>query len=140
MPSANVDLVRSIFVASERGDYSSVKWADPEIEFVVADGPSPSSKTGLAAMAEGFRGFLSAWEDYRIEAYEYRALDDERVLVLDHHGGRGKTSGLDLGKMQAKGIVLFHIGDGKVTRLIVYNDRERAFADIGLNPDGDPPD
>jgi hypothetical protein len=38
--SANLDLVRSLCVAWEEGDYSSTEWADPEIEFVVADGLS----------------------------------------------------------------------------------------------------
>jgi hypothetical protein len=45
--SANVELVRSIIDAWERGDYSSAEWAHPEIEFVWADGPDPSVRTGL---------------------------------------------------------------------------------------------
>jgi hypothetical protein len=49
-------------------------------------------------MAEGIRSFLGAWEEYRVEADEYRELDDERVLVVHHVSGRGKTSGLDLGR------------------------------------------
>jgi hypothetical protein len=31
----------------------------------------------------------------------YRELDDERVLVLQHWGGRGKTSGLEVTQMTA---------------------------------------
>ena len=46
---------------------SSAEWADPEIEFVVADGPEPGSWTGLPAMAEASRDFLGAWEDCRVE-------------------------------------------------------------------------
>src|SRR5947199_34638 len=82
MTSANVDLVRSIYAAWERGDFSSPKWAHREIEFVIADGPSPGTWTGLAGMAEGTRDYLGAWEDFRAEVDAYRQLDDERVLVL----------------------------------------------------------
>ena len=41
--SENVDLVRSIFAQWELGEYGSVEWAHREIDFVVADGPVPSS-------------------------------------------------------------------------------------------------
>ncbi len=47
-------------------------------------------------MARTNRDFLSAWDRWRIKADEYRELDDERVLVLAHMTGRGKTSGLEL--------------------------------------------
>src|ERR1700693_1457999 len=109
MASANLDLVRSIYVAWERGDFSSAEWAHPDIEYVLADGPAPFSRTGLAGLAEGWRAFLSAWEDFRVENVEYRQRDGERVLMLDLLSGRGKTSGVELGRMQAKGASLFHI-------------------------------
>jgi hypothetical protein len=94
-----VDLVQSLYAAWELGDYRSWDWADPEIEFVAADGPAPGSWTGLPGLMQGVRSFLNAWEDYRIEAVEYRELDGERVLVLHNARGRGKTSGLELGQM-----------------------------------------
>jgi ketosteroid isomerase-like protein len=137
--SANVELVRSIHAAFERGDYSSVEWVHPEIEFVIADGPAPGSWTGLAGMAEGWRDWLSAWDEYRVEADEYRELDEERVLVLAQLSGRGKTSGLELGQMRSRAAGLFHVRDGKVTRLVQYFDCERALADLGLTPGADSP-
>ena len=135
--SENLDLVRSIYAAWERGDQSSVEWAHPEIELVIADGPSPASATGLAGMAEAARDFVSAFEDLRTKAEEYRELDDEQVLVLDHRSGRGKTSGLELNQIRTQGAHLFHIRDGKVRRLVRYMDRDRALADLGLAPEGD---
>jgi hypothetical protein len=86
---------------------------------------------GLTGMTEAGRDFLSAWEEYRTEVDEYRELDDERVLVLLRRRGRGKTSGLELGQMTAKGAGLFHVRGGKVTRLVNYFDRERALAELG---------
>jgi ketosteroid isomerase-like protein len=134
--SPNLDLVRSICAAWERGDYTSAEWAHPEIEFTRPDGTAPGTWTGLAGMAQGMGEILSAWEGLRAEAEECRELDDERVLVFLRMGGRGKTSRLDLGDMLTKAATLFHIRDGKVTRLDVYADRANALADLGLAPEG----
>jgi ketosteroid isomerase-like protein len=136
--SANLDLVRSIYADWERGDFSRTEWAHPEIEVMFADGPTLGSWTGLSAMADGWREYLSTWEDYRVEAEKYRELDDGRVLVFHLSMGRGKTSGLELGQMGAKTGCLFHVRDGKVTRLTYYWDRKRALADLGLTEEDEP--
>jgi ketosteroid isomerase-like protein len=134
--SANLDLVRSLYVAWERGDYfSSAEWAHPEIEFVLADGPTPFTQTGLTSMVEAWRAFLDTWEDHRTEVQEYRELDDERVLVLVYVSARGKASGLEVGRMPRKMANLFHIRGAKIVRLVMYFDCERAFADLGLDPE-----
>jgi SnoaL-like protein len=153
-----VDLVRSILASWERDDYASVEWAHPEIEYVIAGGPSPGSLKGLSAMAEAWREFLSAREDLHIKADEYCEVDDERVLVLlRSSGGGGKTSGEerwiaplgvapgwpvrlhetrhDAQTHSGRGAALFHVRSGKVTKLIIYWNRDRAFADVGLSPE-----
>ena len=131
--SENLDLVRSIYAAWERGDYSSVEWADPGIEFVRGDGPDPVT-VGLSEIAQTWGNVLSAWEGFRIAAEDYRELDAHRVLVITRYSGRGRASGLDIGATGGRGgsATVFHLRGGKVTRLVSYFDRDRALADLGL--------
>jgi ketosteroid isomerase-like protein len=135
MSAANVDLVRSIYAGWGRGDFSSAAWADPEIEYLVVGGPEPSHWRGLAGMAAGWRDWLRAWRDFRAEPEEYLVLDGERVLVLVHNSGRGRTSGLELEQRSVAN--LFELRDGKVVRLVIYLERAHAFADLGLPPAGE---
>jgi ketosteroid isomerase-like protein len=131
--SENVDAVRSIYAAWERGDFSQDEWADPEIEFIRADTPEAGRWKGLSGMATAFGEFLSAWEGVRIQATQYRELDDQRVLVLVDFSGRGKASGVELGQVWTKGASIFQIHGGKVTRLVAYADYRGALADAGLS-------
>ena len=130
--SENLELVRSILTDWERGDFSSTDWADPGIEFVYADGPTPGSFTGLDGMAASWRDFLSNWQDARAELDELLELDGERVLALFRQHGRGRVSGLEVAQTGSRAANLFHISDGRVTRAVLYLDRDRAFADLGL--------
>jgi ketosteroid isomerase-like protein len=140
MEARNVDLVRSLYAAWERGDYQGMaEVAHPEIEFVLADGPEPGSVTGWTQMEAWLRRYRSTWEDYRTVLHELRELDDERVLVLFHRSGRGRMSGLELGQFEEQGANLLHLRDGKVTRGVIYFDRDRALADLGLAQEGQSP-
>ena len=132
--SPSLDLVRSITASHERGDFSSVEWAHPEIEFVIVGGPQPISRVGIPAMTESWLRWVSAWEDYRVEADEYRELDDERILVLTRSSAHGKAGRLVVGQMRAKGAILYRVRAGKVTRLVYYWERELAFDDLGVSP------
>jgi ketosteroid isomerase-like protein len=67
--SANLDLVRSIYAAIGRGDYSSTQWAHPEIEYVLLDGlEGVRSTTGRDGLLEHMRNLFSVFEDFRVEA------------------------------------------------------------------------
>jgi ketosteroid isomerase-like protein len=128
----NLNIVRSILACWERGELMPAQWsdwADPEIEFVTVGGPEPSSHTGVPEAGPPIEAFLDAWEDYRVEAEEYRELDGERILVLTRQCGRGRSSGAEIEQLRAS---VFHVRGGKVTRRVNYWDRGRALADLGL--------
>ncbi len=132
MSQENVELVRSIYAAWECGDFGSVDWAHPEIEFVIADGPAPGKWSGVAGIEEPWREFLSTWEEYRTEADEYRVLDGERVLVLGalQRARQDKRAGARGDTYEASKRVPRPRRQGD--RLILYWDREHARADLGL--------
>jgi ketosteroid isomerase-like protein len=130
--SAHLDLVRSIYAAFERGDFGSAEWADPEIEYVIADGPSPDRWTGLRGMAEAWSGILSTLDHLSQHVEKYVELDDERVLVLIRNTGRAKASGMEIRELADQSAGLFHIRNGKVVRQVVYMDSATALADLGL--------
>jgi ketosteroid isomerase-like protein len=130
--STNLDLVRSICAHWERGDFDATGWAHPEIEVVVADGVQAGSYRGLAAMAQWEREWLGAWDECRLAVDEYREVDNGRVLVLAWNAGRAKGSGVELAQVHARSAVLFHVRDGRVTRLVLYGEGDNALADLGL--------
>ncbi len=128
--SANLGLVRSIYADWGRGDFTSAPWADPEIEFVFADGPEPGSWTGIEDMSERYTGWLRGFRGFRAEPEKYLVLDDERILVLVRNTGRGRASGVEFEQRSVANF--FQIRDGKVVRLVLYWDRDHALADLGL--------
>jgi ketosteroid isomerase-like protein len=130
--SSNLDLVRSIFADWERGDFSRADWYDPDCELTFGDGPAAGAWMGLARMREGLLDFLSAWDEFSSVPEEFRELDDDRVLVLVQFSGRGRTSGLEADQMRSKAAGVFHVHRGSVTRIVLYFDRDRALADLGL--------
>jgi ketosteroid isomerase-like protein len=127
--SENLELVRSIIADWERGDFSHDEWAHPEIEYEIADGPTPGRWRGIAEMAQGAKALFDTWDDFHVVGAELREVHVNQVLVLPDVTGRGKTSGVEIHGQVA---YLFDLRDGKVTRYVLYLDRDRALADLGL--------
>ena len=126
MSKENVELVRSILANWERGDYASVDWADPDIEFI-----APLDNTrGIEELGRRWREFLAEWEHFATTPERFIELGEDRVLVLVHFKGRGRVSGAPV--TDFSGGQLFTVRYGRVVRLVLYSTRDEALEATGL--------
>ena len=65
------------------------------------------------------------WDDFRIESYDVRALDDGRILVVGRFHARGRSSGVLLDQPAAW---VCEMAAGKVARIRFYTDADAALA------------
>jgi len=72
------------------------------------------------------RAWLSEWEHWRVEADEYIEHGDHVVVLTTYHG-RGKGSGAEV---RHQGAHVFQIRHGRVIRLEIFADRERAIESV----------
>jgi ketosteroid isomerase-like protein len=123
--------LRGIYEHWARGEFWDVSAYDPEIEYVITrDLPEPGTYHGYEGMERGFRSsWLDSWRNLRIEAEEFRAASEGRIVVLIRQTGIGKTSGV---KVEAHGAMVWTFRGGKVVRLAIHENREEALQAAGL--------
>ena len=136
--SSNLDLVKSIFAAWERGDFSSANWADPDIEYEMIGGVAEGRWAGVRQMGKAWGEMLSAWENLRAVPEMFRELDDGRVLVFLRNTGRGRGSGIEINEISTRAANVFTIRAGKVTHLTLYWDRDEVISELGLTDRTEP--
>lgn len=129
MAPGNVDLIRPIYEEWGRGNWNphfeaydpemEWGWSDefPDLAGVFTDGRSPNPR---------LRAWLSGWEHWRAEADDYLEFGDY-VVVLATYRGTGKGSGVEIAQ---EGAHVFKVRDGKVVRLEIFADRERAIRSV----------
>ena len=129
MSQENVEIVREIHERWKLGDFSSVSWAHPEIEFSNPAALDEEVHQGIEAMAREWARWLRGFEDFRSEALEFFEAGDE-VVTINRFSGRGRGSGVPI--REIPGAARFVLRDGKVVQLAIYTDPERAFEDAGI--------
>ena len=127
MSEENVEIVRSILRAWEKGDFSSADWADPDIEYSPPHDRRLSR--GVTEMGRRFGEWIAAWENLRVSAEKIVGADD-RVVVLNRFQGRGKESGTPT--VDFSGASFFTLREGKVVMLEFFWDHQEALEAAGL--------
>jgi ketosteroid isomerase-like protein len=130
MSRENVELVRRVYEGWARGDFSEGEVFHPDVEFEMPDWPHSADARGVDEMARTWRATLSAWDDFRAEADQF-IESGSHVVVLNHIQARGKGSGADV---SADTAAVWTMDAGKVVRLALYWDTDKALEAAGLSP------
>jgi ketosteroid isomerase-like protein len=132
MSQENVELVRKLFeVYNQRSFEENAHLIDPEMDWDMsrAELPDGTSYTG----PEEFRHFIEAWEEgFASESMEAQEIIDagNRVIVVVHHRGRGRASGIEVDQHFA---MVWTLRDGRAVRMALYPTRGQALEAAGLS-------
>jgi ketosteroid isomerase-like protein len=125
-----LELVKEGYRAFERGDLEWVlEHFHPEILVENRrEGPDSGTFHGHSGFMRYLEGWLSAWEEFRMEPVEFIVAKDQ-VLVLLRQYGRGKGSQVELEEEVAH---LWTVQGEKAVAYRVYTHQQEGLEAIGL--------
>jgi ketosteroid isomerase-like protein len=120
--SGNIETVRSIYAAFQRGDITGMlERMDETIVFTIPGSPAvPLSgiRRGIEDVRRFFEDLTRLMEFSVFEAREYLAQGN-RVVALVHYEGRNRETGRSF---TADSAMLWTIGNGRAIRFLEYTD------------------
>ena len=134
MSQENVEILRGILSEMARGNFWALgPFLDPEVEWIWAPEfqgiVGEKVFRGPEGVEAATREFFEPWERYTLEAEEFIDAGDS-VIVVSHGRGRSKRGGPDVEHGTA---AVWTLRDGKVVRMIGYDDRADALEAAGLS-------
>jgi uncharacterized protein len=134
MSVENVEIVRGVYDAWQRGDFEAA--LEPFHESVEWFGPPDISRAGGGGAERGHEGvrrsvgrWMSTWEDHRFELRELIDFGDE-VLTECWQQGRGRGSGVEVSE---EIFSVWTLRAGKIVRQRMFRDRAQALEAAGLS-------
>jgi ketosteroid isomerase-like protein len=129
MSQENVEIVRravayELYGVGDRAEAEAI--FDPDVVINPSEeGPSH----GLDAIRDNIEHWKDAWQELEVTTEEFIDAGD-RVLVTEHHRGRGRGSGIEV---DTRFYVVYSLRNGKVARSDEYADRAEALEAAGLS-------
>jgi ketosteroid isomerase-like protein len=124
----NIELVRRFSESATRGDYKEAATMLAS-DFTVEDTDIPES-TGNDSFYEWVGRWDAAFESWRIEDLEVRAIAEDRTLSLFRIYAKGTGSEVELSRDDA---IITEFRDGTIVRIAYYNDQAQALNAAGLS-------
>jgi ketosteroid isomerase-like protein len=127
-----VETSRQAIAAFNRGDSERlIEFLTPDCQWrpamlAAVEGAEFQGHAGLNAYVEAT---ADTWEEFRIVADEFRAVGEDRVLVLGRIQGRGRGSGVQVERLWA---VVHSFRAGKITRVHAFLGHADALEAVGL--------
>ncbi|MDX6588177.1 MAG: SnoaL-like domain [Solirubrobacterales bacterium] len=133
MSQENENVVRrAAELFNERGIAGAVTaelFAEGVVFYEPPEQPAPRTARGREEMRQMFGGFDAAWADHKTEPQEFRALDDERMLMFSVERFKGR----DGITVDAPGAAIITVRDGKIAEWRAFWDRQSAIVAAGLS-------
>lgn len=118
---SNIDIIKSLYQAFERGDISSVlNILDPNVEWIESEGiPYGGTFIGHEAVLNGvFHKIGAEWDNFQAHVDEFLDAGDT-VITLGVDSGTYKATGKS---MQAATASIWTLKHGKVVKFVQYID------------------
>ena len=128
MSEENVEIARRFTETVARGDYEGAA-AMLAPDFTVDDTDIPES-TSTDSFYEWVGRWDAAFESWRIEDIEVRAITEDRTLSLFRIYARGRSSRVELSRDDA---VITEFRDARIVRIVYYNNHTQALEAAGLS-------
>src|SRR5919106_1537949 len=118
MSQENVELVKAMITAAQRGDWDAAMEAfDPNVELDQSRMPDGGTYTGSRGVWTFYEKWFGSWEEFRFESEGVIPAPDGRVISLIRVSGRGKGSGIDVAMESAD---VYTLRNGKVVQMVGY--------------------
>jgi ketosteroid isomerase-like protein len=131
--SANVELVRAHYAATNERDFPRAMWHYAEdVELVVPSGTYVNAGTfsGRDEVGRWFGDWFATFDrDARFDIRELIDIDEASVLLIARHHARGRTSRV---AVEADVIWLYELREDKIKRVRAFQTRPEAFQAVGL--------
>jgi ketosteroid isomerase-like protein len=132
MSQENVEIVQRVYEGVTARLEVPQELFDPDSELDQKDVPLDAIEVihGLEAAQESMREYWEMFEDFHIELIEVLHADEQQVVTAVQDGGRMKGNDAEVWNR------FFHVwtfGDGKIVRLSIHTDKNRALEAAGLS-------
>jgi uncharacterized protein len=131
MSQENVEIVRGLYEAWQRGDFEAgMEPFDEDVEwFNPPEAPGSGSFRGREGVRHAMASWIGAWVDFRFELRELIDHGDE-VLACGWQHGRGKGSGVDVSE---ESFSVWTLRANKIVRQRMFRDKGQALEAAGVS-------